>query len=95
VARGAAEHGIQLRAAACSGEGSVYEDVNGRPAVASEAAARAAQLLAQLPSLSQRRAAFALSGASDLLTALLGPRLAGWDREADRPFGATVWIRSA
>ncbi len=95
VARGAAEHGIQLRAAACSGEGSVYEDVNGRPAVASEAAARAAQLLAELPALSQRRAAFALSGASDLLTALLGPRLAGWDRAADRPFGATVWIRSA
>ena len=93
VARGAAERGIAVRGAACSGEGFVYEDVTGRPAVASEAAARAALLLAGLRPLSPLRSAFALAGASLLLQTLLGHRLAGWDSLPDRPGGAAVWVR--
>ena len=93
VARGAAERGIAVRGAACSGEGSVYEDVTGRPAVASEAAARAASLLEALRPLSARRSAFALHGASPLLQTLLGQRLAGWDAAPALPGGAAVWVR--
>ena len=40
VARSALGYGIVLRAAACAGEGWVYEDANGRPSVVSSAAAR-------------------------------------------------------
>jgi hypothetical protein len=91
VARGAQEHGIALRGAACSGDGIVYEDASGRPAVASDAAHRAAELLASLRTRAAR-SAFALAGASPLLIQLLGQRLAGWEKAADGPEGATVWV---
>ncbi len=95
VARGAGERGIAVRGAACAGEGVVYEDVAGRPAVASEAAARAAQLLQDLRPLAQRRSGFALLGASALLQTLLGQRLAGWEALRETPGGAAVWVRPA
>ena len=95
VARGAAERGIAVRGAACWGEGSVYEDVTGRPAVASEAAARAALLLEEIRPFSERRSAFALLGASTLLQTLLGQRLAGWESLPALPGGAAVWVRPA
>jgi hypothetical protein len=92
VARGAAEHGIRVRGAACSGEGAVFEDTNGRPAVASEAATRAAELLAQLRAFSPDRSAFALAGASPLLVTLLGRRLAGWETSPEPPAGIMVFL---
>jgi hypothetical protein len=92
VARGAAEHGIRVRGAACSGEGAVFEDADGRPAVASEAATRAAELLAQLRAFSPRRSSFALAGASPLLVTLLGRRLAGWETSPEPPAGTMVFL---
>jgi hypothetical protein len=92
VARGAQEHGIRVRGAACSGEGAVYEDVGGRAAVASPAATCAGELLAALRGLSPHRSAFALLGASGLLLTLLGQRLAGWQESAQKPLGATLWV---
>jgi len=92
VARGAHQHGIQVRGAACAGEGRLFEDVDGRPAVASPAALGARELMAGLRSLPQRRSAFALAGASPLLLALLGQRLSGWESLPDQPAGTTVWI---
>jgi len=93
VARGAQAYGIRVRGAACSGEGAVFESVNGRPAVTSEAAERAAILLAHLRATSPHRSAFALAGASPLLSMLLGQRLSGWSALADAPEGATVWTQ--
>ena len=95
VARGAQEHGIALRGAACSGEGAVFDDANGRPAVASPAAQCAAELLAALRSRSQQRSAFALIGASPLLVQLLGQRLSGWEKALDGPEDATVWVAAS
>ena len=95
VARGAQEHGIALRGAACSGEGAVFDDASGRPAVASPAAQHAAELLAALRSRSGRRSAFALIGASPLLVQLLGQRLSGWEKALDGPEDATVWVAAS
>ncbi len=92
VARGALEHGVIVRAAACAGEGEVFEDVNGRPAVASPAAAHAAELLGRVRAASQGRPAFALEGASGLLVTLLGQRLAGWEAAPEPPPGAALWL---
>ncbi|MGZ6143850.1 MAG: hypothetical protein ACXWLM_10965, partial [Myxococcales bacterium] len=95
VARGAQEHGISVRAAACAGEGAVFEDVNGHLSVASPAAACAGDLLTALRSRSGRRSAFALLGASPLLVTLLGQRLSGWETSPEGPEGATVWVGPA
>jgi hypothetical protein len=92
VARGAAEHGIRVRGAACWGEGAVFEDTDGRPAVASEAATRAAELLGQLRALSPDRSAFALAGASPLLVTLLGRRLVGWETSPEPLAGTMVFL---
>jgi hypothetical protein len=95
VARGAREHGISLLGAACSGEGAVFDDVDGRPAVASPAAASAADLLAALRTRAHRRSAFALAGASPLLVTLLGQRLSGWEKAPDGPEGASMWVAAS
>jgi hypothetical protein len=67
----------------------VFEDLTGRPAVSSAAAAGAAETLAALRA--QRRPAIALVGASPLLVTLIGHRLSGWDRAPDSQ-GAAVWL---
>ena len=88
VARGARQHGLVVRAAICLGEGAVYEDVNGQPAVASPVAARAAALLQEV-----RKApgtAFAIEGASALLLSLLDQRLTGW-RRGEGPLGSALF----
>ncbi len=95
VARGGLEHGIHMRGAASAGEGAVYEDANGRSAVASEAWARTAGLLAKLPVLSPHRSAFALAGASPLVVTLLGQRLAGWETSPEPLEDATVFLGPA
>lgn len=95
VARGAQEYGISLRAAACAGEGSVFEDVNGHLSVASPAAACVAEQLTALRARPGRRSSFALLGASPLLVQLLGQRLAGWDIADAGPEGAAVWVGPA
>jgi hypothetical protein len=92
VARAAQEHGIALRGAACSGDGAVFEDIGGRPAVASDGSHCAAELLAALRTRPQKRSAFALTGVSPLVVQLLGQRLAGWEQSDDAPRGATVWV---
>lgn len=92
VSRGAQAHGIALRGAACAGEGVVFEDMGGRPAVASPAALAATELLASLRAIAGDRSAFALRGASSLLLSLLGRRLLTWQLSKEGPEGATVWL---
>jgi hypothetical protein len=92
IARSALDHGVVIRAAVCVGEGSVFEDVDGRSAVTSPAARRATELLANARAIAPDRAAFALEGASALVVMLLGQRLAGWERAADGPEGTAVWL---
>jgi hypothetical protein len=89
VARSVLQHGVIVRAAACAGEGWVYEDANGRPSVVSPAAARVNELLATARASAPDRPAFALEGASALLIAVLQQRLAGWEKLSDTP---TLWI---
>jgi hypothetical protein len=89
LARGAQGYGIAVRAAACAGEGSLFEDLGGHPAVSSPAAAGAAEALERLRA--ERRPAIALVGASPLLVTLIGHRLAGWERAPDLA-GAAVWL---
>ncbi|HET9754127.1 MAG TPA: hypothetical protein VFP52_14235, partial [Myxococcales bacterium] len=95
IARSAFDHGVVVRAAVCVGEGAVFEDVNGRPAVASLAARRAAELLAAVRAISPRRPALALEGASELVMTLLGQRLTGWERAEGGPAGAATWLGPA
>ena len=92
IARSALDQGVVVRAAVCVGEGAVFEDVNGKVAVASAAARRATELLAAARAIAPDRAAFALEGASELVVTLLGQRLAGWERAVDGPKGTTVWL---
>ncbi|HUJ24979.1 MAG TPA: hypothetical protein VLW85_03105 [Myxococcales bacterium] len=89
LARGAQGYGVAVRAAACSGEGTLFEDLAGRPAVSSPAAACAAEVLQRLRA--ERRPSIALVGASPLLVTLIGHRLAGWERAPDAG-GAAVWL---
>ncbi len=89
VARSALAHGIVVRAAACAGEGWVYEEASGKPSVVSPAAARVNQLLAGARAAAPGRPAFALEGASALLVSVLGQRLAGWEKISDAP---TLWL---
>jgi hypothetical protein len=95
VARSALEHGIVVRAAACAGEGQIFEDAAGRPAVVSPAASRVQELLAAARTAAPGRPAFALEGASSLLVSLLGQRLAGWEKAPEGPEGAALWIGPA
>jgi hypothetical protein len=92
IARSALDQGVIVRAAVCSGEGVVFDDVNGRPAVASKASRHAAELLAAAREIAPDRPAFALEGASDLVVALLGQRLAGWERASGGPPDTAVWL---
>jgi hypothetical protein len=92
IARSALDQGVIVRAAVCAGEGVEFEDVNGRPAVASPASRRATDLLAAARQICSDRAAFALEGASELVVALLGQRLAGWERAPDGPPDTAVWL---
>ena len=92
MARSALQHGIVVRAAACAGEGWVYEDSNGRPSVLSPAATRVNQLLAGARASAQGRPAFALEGASALLISVLEQRVAGWEKVSDSP---TLWLGPA
>src|SRR3954468_9618216 len=92
IARSALDQGVVVRAAVCVGEGAVFEDVNGRVAVASPASRRAAELLATARAIAPDRAAFALEGASELVATLLTQRLAGWERAPDGPAGTTIWL---
>ena len=92
VARSALDHGVVVRAAVCLGEGTVFEDVNGRPAVASEAARRSADLLGAARTAAPKAAALALEGASETVVTLLGQRLAGWQRVAGTAPRVAIWV---
>ena len=92
IARSSLDQGVIVRAAVCAGEGVLFEDVNGRSAVASPASRRAADLLAAAREIAPDRAAFALEGASELVVALLGQRLTGWERAPGGPDGTAVWL---
>jgi hypothetical protein len=92
IARSALDQGVVVRAAVCAGDGVVFEDVNGRPAVASPASRRATDLLAAARAIAPDRPAFTLEGASELVVTLLGQRLSGWERAAEGPPGAAVWL---
>lgn len=95
IARSAFDHGVVVRAAVCIGEGAVFEDVNGKPAVASPAGRRASELLAAVRAISPKRPALALEGASELVVTLLGQRLTGWERAEGGPAGAATWLGPA
>jgi hypothetical protein len=92
VARAVQEHGLSVRAAACAGEGGLFDDVAGRPSVASPAAARAQWLLACIRQVAQGRSALVIEGGSSLLVPLLKQRLVGWELQPEGPAGATIWI---
>jgi hypothetical protein len=82
VARATTSHGVRLRAAVAVGSGAVFEDVEGRPSIASDVAARAAAAVAglgsQLPTNgSTPRAALALDGGIAETAAPLR-ELGGW-----------------
>jgi hypothetical protein len=69
VARATIAHGVRIRAAVAAGSGAVFRDLEARPSVASDVAARAAAavaaLVAQLPSNgASPRAALVLDGGS-------------------------------
>jgi hypothetical protein len=81
VARAALESGVSVRASVCAGEGSVFEDANGRPALASPATARASLLLASLRT-GPSRPVIAVEGAVGLLRERLQARLREWTAEA-------------
>jgi len=83
---------VIVRAAVCAGDGAVFEDVNGRAAVASPASRRASELLGLARAIAPDRPAFALEGASELVLTLLGQRLTGWERAGTAPAGTTVWL---
>ncbi|HYS08803.1 MAG TPA: hypothetical protein VEP66_08660 [Myxococcales bacterium] len=92
IARSALDQGAVVRAAVTVGEGAVFEDVNGRPAVASPASRRANELLAIARTVAPDRPCFALEGASELVVTLLGQRLTGWERAPTAPKGTTIWL---
>jgi len=92
IARSALDQGVIVRAAVCVGDGVLFEDVNGLPAVASLASRRASELLAAAREIAPGRAAFALEGASELVVTLLGQRLTGWERAPDGPPQTAVWL---
>jgi hypothetical protein len=82
VARATISHGVRLRAAMAAGSGVVFDDVEGRPSVASDVAARAAAAVAalagQLPSNgASPRAALLLDGGI-AATAVPQRELGGW-----------------
>jgi hypothetical protein len=82
VARATISHGVRLRAAMAAGSGAMFEDVEGRPSVASDVAARAAAAVAalagQLPSNgASPRAALLLDGGI-AATAVPQRELGGW-----------------
>jgi hypothetical protein len=90
VARAAFEQGVVVRAVVCAGEGAVYDDASGRPALASPATVRAAELLAvirQGPAVPT----IAVDGAGGLLLELLRQRLADWELDPAGPSGCVVW----
>ncbi len=92
IARSALDNGVTVRAAVCAGDGAVFEDINGRPMVASPAARRASDVLAAVREAAPARASFALEGASELVVTLLGQRLAGWERAPDPTADVALWL---
>jgi hypothetical protein len=92
IARSALEQGVLIHAAVCAGDGEVFEDINARTAVVSPASLRASELLGSARVAAPDRAALVLQGASRLVVTLLGQRLAGWERAADGPEGAAIWL---
>jgi hypothetical protein len=90
VARTTMEYGVVVRAVVCAGEGSVYEDAAGRPAIASAATVRAAEILATIrqgPAVPT----IAVDGATGLLLERLQQRLADWQLDPSPPAGCAVW----
>jgi len=92
IARSALEQGVLIRAAVCVGEGELFEDIDGGAVVVSPAARRAGELLGSARASAPDRAALVLQGASRLIVTLLGQRLSGWERAADGPEGAAIWL---
>jgi hypothetical protein len=90
LARAAQQHGVVIRAAICTGEGAVYEDVHGQPGLASAASAKALELLDQLRS-GPVRPVLAVQGAGMSLERLQ-KRLQGWQTEPHaKPDFAVFW----
>ena len=90
VARAALEQGVVVRGVVCVGEGAVYDDASGRPALASPAMVRAAELLAivrQGPVVPT----IAVDGVTGLLLERLQQRLADWELDPKAPSGCAVW----
>jgi hypothetical protein len=92
IARSALEQGIVVRSAVSSAEGTIFEDVNGKPAVVSAAGNRVQTLLAAARGAAPHRAALALDGASETVLAQLDQRLSGWTRAPAAPAGAAIFI---
>ena len=80
LSRAALETGISLRAAVCAGEGAVYEDAEGRHGLATQATARAWELLASLRG-GPARPAIAVDGAVGLVRERVQQRLRDWTAE--------------
>jgi hypothetical protein len=82
VARATIPHGVRLRAALAAGSGAVFEDVEGRPSVASDVEARAAAgvaaLVSQFPSNGASPRAALLVDASIAETTVPQRELGGW-----------------
>jgi hypothetical protein len=91
ISRFALEHGVRVRAAVSAGEGTLFDDANGHPAVDSASASRVTELLAAIRSIAGNRPAFALEGASFIVITLLQQRLAGWERVEGLP-GVPLWL---
>jgi hypothetical protein len=91
IARSALEQGVRIRAAVTGGEGALFDDANGQPAVDSPGAARVAELLDLIRPIAPDRPAFAFEGASFVVIALLQQRLSGWQR-VEGPRGVALWL---
>ena len=90
VAGAALEHGVAVRAAICAGEGAVFEDSAGRPALASPASPRCSELLARLRA-GAPGPAIAIEAPEGLVLERLRQRLAGWDPDPSAPPGCAIW----
>jgi hypothetical protein len=90
VARAALEHGIVIRAAICPGEGAVFEDISGRPNLASPAFERTDELLAKLRA-GPTGPALAIYGAAGDLLERIKHRLEGWELQPGAESGYAIW----
>jgi len=80
LTRAALETGLSLRAAVVAGQGAVYEDAEGRHGLASEATARAWELLTSLRG-GPAGPAIAVDGAVGLVRERVQQRLRDWSAE--------------